>query len=80
MKTDQKQRFSEVAALKAAAARMEVASARLLACMDVLVRGQPTHAERVEMGATEKEYRSAQFAMNEATKGMRRVLAKASNK
>lgn len=62
--------MTTVSDLKAASARSLAAAERMKACMEVLVRGNPTPAERVEMGAVEKEVKAAQRAMNKALKAV----------
>ena len=62
--------MTAVADLKAASARALAAATRLKACMDVLVRGNPTAAERAEMDAATKEQKAAQRALNKAMKAV----------
>lgn len=62
--------MTAVADLKAASARSLAAAARVKASVDVLVRGNPTAAERAEMGAAEKEYKAAQRELNKAMKAV----------
>lgn len=62
--------MTAVADLKAASARSLAAAARVKASIDVLVRGNPSAAERAEMSAAAKEQKAAQRALNKAMKAV----------